>query len=131
MEPTSPAELAPLSHAAWQDILACSVGAPEFEPPVRRRSRRYGVRLGAWRMYFQNGRKLVELRVKLANAALDGVMLLSHEEVPEDIPTVLAFTADDDDEHRLVGEIVHCTSTIGGYKVGIRLHFPDSTDDAR
>jgi hypothetical protein len=131
MESTSPTGMAPLSHVAWQELLACSVGAPEFEPPIRRRSRRYGVRLGAWRMFYQDGHKLVELRVKLANAALEGVMLLSHEAVPEDIPAVLAFTADDDDEHRLVGEIVHCTSTVGGYKVGVRLHFPDSTDDPR
>jgi hypothetical protein len=82
-------------------------------------------------MFFQNGRKLVELRVRLANAALDGVMVLSHEEVPEDIPTLLAFTADNDEEHRLVGEVVHCTSTVGGYKVGIRLHFPVRKYDAR
>jgi hypothetical protein len=131
MEPTAPAGLATLSYKAWQELLACSVSAPEFEPPIRRRARRYGVRLGAWRMLYQNGRKPAELRVTLVNAALDGVMLLSRAEVPENIPTLLAFTADDDEEHQLVGEIVHCTSTVGGYKVGVRLRFPAGGDNAR
>jgi hypothetical protein len=82
-------------------------------------------------MLYQNNHKPVELRVKLANAALDGIMLLSQTAVPEDIPTLLAFTADNDEEHLLIGQIVHCTSTVGGYKVGVRLRFPANTDNPR
>jgi hypothetical protein len=131
MESSSPTEMTPLSRAAWHELLARSVQTPELEPPVRRRCRRYGVHMGSWCILYLSGERPAELRVKLLNAALDGVMVLSREAVPEEIPALLVLTADEDDEHRLIGEIVHCTSTVGGYKVGVRLQFPASMDDAR
>lgn len=124
MQPQSGSQLARLSREAWQALLARSVSAPEFEPPVRRRSRRYGAWLGvAWHILYQKGRKLVELRVKLMNAAPEGVMVLSREEVPECIPVLLTFIADVEQEYLLSGKIQHCTSTVGGYKIGVQLCF--------
>ena len=127
MEPASPTGISPLSRVAWQELLSCCVSAPEFEPPIRRHARRYGIQLGAWRLMYQAGRRLTALRVRLANAAADGVMLLSHADVPDNIPVLLTFTGDRDAEYELVGQVVHCTSTVGGYKVGVRLRFSAGT----
>jgi hypothetical protein len=124
MQPQSPSEMARLSREAWQALLARSVSAPEFEPPVRRRSRRYGAGLGAaWHILYQKGGKLVELRVKLINAAPEGVMVLSREEVPKCVPVLLTFMADAEQECVLRGKIQHCTSTVGAYKIGVQLCF--------
>jgi hypothetical protein len=116
--------MARLSREAWQALLVRSVSAPELEPPVRRRSRRYGVWLGAaWHVAYQKRGKPVELRVKLVNASPEGVMVLSREEVSECIPVLLTFTDDAEQEYLLSGKIQHCTSTVGGYKIGVRLCF--------
>ncbi len=81
-------------------------------------------------MLYLRGNQPTELRVKLLNASADGVMVLTREEVPADISAVMAFNSDDEIEYVLAGDVVHCTSTIGGYKVGIRLRFPIEDDAA-
>lgn len=40
-----------------------------------------------------------------------------------------AFSAAEGDQPE-AGDVVHCTSTVGGYKVGIRLRFPIEDDAA-
>ena len=123
MPSTPRAEMTPLSREAWLELLARCVCEAAFEPPVRRHHRRYVVDLGAWRILYQTGRKPVELRVKLLNAAVDGVMVLSRDEVPEEVPALLTFTADEEEGYLLAGHVVHCTGTVGGYKVGVWLSF--------
>jgi hypothetical protein len=124
MDASTRIRMAPVSRSAWQELLARKVPAPEVEPAVRRRCRRYTVQLGAWCILYLKGLNPTELRVKLLNASLDGVMVLSREEVPENVQVVMAFNGDEEIEYVLAGEGVHCTSTVGGYKVGIRLRFP-------
>jgi hypothetical protein len=129
MQPAPNSQSVPLSRAAWQSLLARCVGEPQMEPLVRRRARRYAVNLGACRALYQGDRKPVELHVKLLNASQSGVMVMSRAKVPANIPVLLAFTPDIGEEYLLAGEIVHCTDTIGGYKVGIRLRFPVLPED--
>ncbi len=132
MQPTSSSKTAPLSRGAWADLLARGIQTPETEPPVRRRSRRYVAALGtAWRVLYQKGPKVVELRGKLINASAEGLMLLCRTEVPLRVPAIVAFTGVAEDEYTLAGEIRHCTGTVGGYKVGVRLCFPDADPQGR
>jgi hypothetical protein len=121
-----------LSREVWIDLLARAIQAPQTEPPVRRRSRRYNVCLGgAWRLVYQKAGRLVELGVRLLNASADGVMLLCRSEVPVRIPAVVAFTSAAEGEYMLTGEVRHCTSTVGGHKVGVQLHFAPATEGCR
>jgi hypothetical protein len=124
VQSTSDNKATPLSRKAWVDLLSQGVRAREFEPPVRRRNRRYAAAVGtAWRIRYQKGVKVIELRGKLTNASAEGVMLVCRTEVPVRVPVVVAFTSVAEDEYALSGEIRHCTSTVGGYKVGVRLRF--------
>jgi hypothetical protein len=127
MQPMSGIKTAPLSRKAWMALLARGIRTPQVEPPVRRRSRRYAAALGtAWRILCRKGHKNVELRATLMNASAEGVMLVCRTEVPAYVPVFIAFTSVAEEECALAGEVRHCTSTIGGYKVGVRLRFPDS-----
>lgn len=128
MDTSTRIRLAPASRSAWRELLARQVPTPELEPPVRRRARRHAIHLGACSVLYRKDHRPIELRVKLMNASPDGVMVLSREAVPEDIAAVVAFSGDRDTEYVLVGDVVHCTSTVGGYKIGIRLRF-QITDD--
>ncbi len=125
MHPAQTSPAAPLTRDQWQELLTGSLPGSELEPPVRRRCRRYGVNLGTWRLVYLRETRPAELRVTLLNAALDGLMTRSREELPERVSVVLVLTTADDVEHRLLGEVVHCTGTVGGYKVGIRLRFAE------
>jgi hypothetical protein len=117
-----------VSRDAWQTLLSQHIATPEFEPPVRRGQRRYGVPLGSWRLLLHDKEdRPVEVRATLLNASLAGVMLLSRRELPENIPVLLAF-CDGEQEYVLTGAIVHCTSTVGGHKVGVRLRFPEAPE---
>jgi hypothetical protein len=127
MQPASRTEMM-LSREAWTDLLTHGSRAPEVEPPVRRRSRRYGAAaLGTgWRILHQKGHKALELRGKLTNASAEGVMLFCRSEVPRHAPVLVAFTSFAGDECAVGGEVRHCTGTVGGYKVGVQLHFSDA-----
>ena len=132
MQFTLPGKTTPLSRKAWMELLARGIRAPEAEPPVRRRSRRYAAALGsAWRVSFRKGPKVVELRGKLLNASAGGVMILCRTAVPMCVPVLVAFTSVAEDEYTLGGEIRHCTSTVGGYKIGVRLCFPHADPQSR
>lgn len=132
MQPTLSVKTTPLSRQAWADLLARGIRAPETEPHVRRRSRRYAAALGAaWRILYQKGPKVVELRGKLINASAGGVMLLCQTELPMNTPALVAFTSVAENEYTLGGQVRHCTSTVGGYKVGIRLCFPAANPRGR
>lgn len=130
MPAASCAEVTELSREAWMALLAKGVCGAQFEPPVRRKHRRYPVDLGSWRLLYHRYRKPFELRVKLLNAAPSGVMVLSREVVPEKADVLLAF-GHGDKMHVLSGHVVHCTSTVGGHKVGVKLSFAPSGHPAR
>jgi hypothetical protein len=119
-----PPGLIPLTREDWQAVLSQHVPAPEIEPPVRRGQRRYGVPLGGWRLLFHDRENhALEVRGTLRNASPTGVMLVCRQELSTNTPVLLAFN-DGERECVLTGEIAHCTSTIGGHKVGVRLRFP-------
>lgn len=131
MQPRLGTKAARLSRAAWTDLLGRGIRTPEVEPAVRRRGRRYGAAVGtAWRILYQKANKVVERRGKLLNASAGGLMMLCQKEVPISAAVAVVFTSVAEDECLLSGEVRHCTSTVGGYKIGLRLHFADPDPQA-
>ena len=112
-----------LSQEAWRVLLSQHIVVPEVEPPVRRLQRRYCLLWGSWRLHYHGpGGEPVEASTLLLNAALAGVMVRSRRELPLNLAVVLTFCADDQ-ECALPGVVAHCTETVGGFKLGIRLRF--------
>jgi hypothetical protein len=120
---TVPPDLPVLSRSAWRDVLFRHIDVTESEVHWRRRCRRYAVRFGTWRLLFHNEQGIpVTARVRLLNASADGAMLMSREVIPECIPVLLVYR-DEEEDCALMGEVMHCTSTVGGHKVGVELRF--------
>ncbi len=112
-----------LTRSAWREVLFRHVSGIELEPIWRRRGRRYAVGFGIWRLLYHNHQRLpMSTRVHLLNASADGLMLMCREEVPERGPVLLAYR-DGEDNFVLAGEVMHSTSTVGGHKIGVALHF--------
>ena len=112
----------PVRRNDWLKLLAGLVGS-EFEPPVRRRARRYGLTVAGCRLlhHTKHGRPTAT-RAWLMQVSAGGVMILCEAEVPPGAPVILECPL----PKRpivLTGKVVHCTSTVGGNKIGIQLAF--------
>ena len=60
----------------------------------------------------------------LVYASQEGVMVKNRGRIPARTPVWMEITLADD-VFALLGQVAHCTQTVGGYKVGIELQFPD------
>ncbi len=118
-----PEQFATLPRDRWLEILSRCV-RPEVEPPVRRKSRRYGVEFGVARLLYQEDDVPVERTAPLRDISPDGLMVKSHKRIRVGTPVWLTVTLEDT-TFALVGRVAHSTQTVGGYKVGIQLHFPE------
>jgi hypothetical protein len=76
-------------------------------------------------LYHRAG-KPARIRVRLMDAAPDGLMLLLLRQAPvaTGLPVLLTLDTDEGENAVLMGVVMHCTSTVGGYKVGVRLQLP-------
>lgn len=122
-------QLKPVRRSKWCDLIDRTFAA-ESEPPVRREARRYSVEFGEVRMVFvledENGDPTgpQAISTPLMQVASDGLMVRGHREIP--IGTQMAMeVAFEGVEVVLLGKIAHCTNTVGGYKIGISLEFPE------
>jgi hypothetical protein len=80
--------------------------------------------LGSLELAFERGGRPLKRTGKLLNASVDGVLVMQHERIA-DGTIVLMQLMFHDGQIRLLGHVVHCTETVGGYKVGIGLQFAD------
>lgn len=112
-----------ISRERWQRILTRYV-TPEFEPPIRRHSRRHGVEFGVVRLQYQENGESIDRTVTLLQVSEGGVMVRSHKPIKSRIRLRMDITLENDTVS-LSGQVSHCTQTVGGYKVGIELSFRD------
>ncbi len=126
MQIPTPTGVALLTRGAWRRLLARQVRCAEVEPPVRRRQRRYRTPFGTWHLLYHRAGKPARIRVRLMDAAPDGLMLLLLRQAPvaTGLPVLLTLDTDEGENAVLMGVVMHCTSTVGGYKVGVRLQLP-------
>lgn len=115
--------LTTLSRRRWLGILSKHVTS-EIEPPIRRGSRRYGIEFGAARLRYQQDGESIDRTVQLLQISAAGVMVKNRGRVQPHTPVWMEITLADD-VFSLLGQVAHCTQTVGGYKVGIELQFPD------
>jgi hypothetical protein len=116
-------QLTTVSRERWQEILSQYV-TPEIEPPIRRKTRRYGVEFGVVRLLYEENGDSAERIVSLLQASTDGMMIKNHKPIRTRTRLCMELTLGDDTVS-LRGHVAHCTQTVGGYKVGIELEFAD------
>ncbi len=110
----------PMRRDDWLKLLAGLVGS-EFEPPVRRRTRRYPLKVAGCRLLHHNKHgRATATRAWLMQVSAGGVMILCEAEVPRGAPVLLECPLPRG-PIVLTGQVVHCTSTVGGNKIGIQL----------
>ena len=75
-------------------------------------------------MTFESMGRREERTAALLNASGGGLMLRSHEELPAGTKVLLRLPHADQ-LLEVAGRIMHSTTTVGGFKLGILLDFPD------
>lgn len=122
--PNPPDELSVIERNRWCDVIAQHV-QPELEPPVRRRARRYGIEFGLARLRDPNASASVPCTATVLQVSEFGLMLRNHEELAKGAEIWIEVLLGDE-TCSLYGVVRHCTETIGGYKIGVELFFPDA-----
>ncbi|MEE8170150.1 MAG: PilZ domain-containing protein [Phycisphaerae bacterium] len=123
MTPDSQTKAQPLTFAQWKRILARIV-APEFERNMNRKFRRYAVP-GEVTAHFVKEDREYKRSWPLLEVSAEGITAKAFDEIPSDTRVTIELDFDDQ-PHLLTGTVVHCTETLGGHKIGIRLDFPDN-----
>lgn len=119
--------LRPISQSEWLEMMSRHI-APEQEPAIRRGDQRYNVDGMVTLALINADRHGLQTAVRtmpLIQVSESGVMVRSPSRLGED--TVVGMQAYlGDDTFALLGRVMHCTETIGGYKVGIQLAFMEA-----
>ena len=108
------------TREAWEKMLA-AYPSPAIDEH-RREETRYESDLGNAALAFESESRPVLLRGRVLNAASNGVLLRLRERIRPATEVLLRLTLVQG-EATLVGQVVHCTPTVGAYKVGIQLLF--------
>jgi len=111
-----------LTFREWSKILSKTVSAA-IESNVKRRFRRYAVS-GETRGEYQYDDQQFKRSWPLLEVSAHGLTLKSHEELPSGAMLKIQVNFDGN-WYPLRGRIVHSTCCLGGFKVGIKLIFPD------
>ena len=117
-----PEQLASVAHGRWLEIVSRYV-SPETEPPVRRKYRRYGM-VGVAQLSYQEDARPLTCTLSVLQISAEGLMLRSHKALPVGTPVQMEVTLEDE-PLPLVGWVRHTTQTVGGYKIGVELQFPE------
>ena len=114
-----------ISQEQWREIVA-GYAEPHEEPKVRRTARRFPVSYGRVKLLFvlecAGVRRPQRWDAALLQLSDHGLMVRTERELPAYIGVAVQVALEDETATAL-GRVVHCTSTIGGYKVGIELSF--------
>ena len=114
------------SRSKWQEIIAscCSDETDEY----RRGDERRPASSAAVRLAFHSNGRPVQQTSRILNVSPSGLMIRHNQRL--DSGTSMVLQADLHGEAILLhGRVVHCTSTVGGYKIGIELRFADDGAD--
>ena len=104
----------------WQRFLRRAV-APVYKPDVKRETPRYAYQ-GEAKLFMEENGEWHTRWLSLLNISLDGVTAKGNTELPMGVKVFLEMNPEGT-PFVVRGEIVHCTTTVGGYKIGIKLEF--------
>jgi hypothetical protein len=126
MDASQRTEYQPVTAKQWTQLVT-QHGAGRALSLLRRRQPRYHVQ-GPTRVAFSRHAGSSEASnahtCSVLDVSEDGVMLRSREQVPLD--TLLAIELYFGDQIITVfGTVVHCTQTVGAFKIGVKLRFDE------
>lgn len=109
-----------ITEEFWERFLSRTV-EPQFKPDVKREVPRYPYQ-GEAKLIIERGDEGGTRRLSIVNISLEGITAKGNSEIP--IGTNAFVELNPEGEPFLMrGEIVHCTETLGGFKIGIKLIF--------
>ena len=106
----------------WREVL--SQYADVEQRGQRRNNERYYIALGSVKLAFEENGASVERTGRVLNASDGGLMIKQYQDIPSDTQLQIEATIGEE-SFALAGRVAHCTQTVGGFKVGIELKFPD------
>lgn len=106
----------------WREVL--SPYADPEESGHRRNDERYYIALGSVKLVFEENGAPVERTGRVLNASDGGLMIKQYQDIPSNTQLQIEATIGEE-SFALAGRVAHCTQTVGGFKVGIELEFPD------
>jgi hypothetical protein len=112
-----------ITREGWLYILSRHV-SPQSEPHIKRTSQRHDVESGLARLVYQSDGTLHDYTLSLLQISADGLTVRNHKPIRVGTPVQVEVMLDDDSV-ALTGRVMHCTETIGAYKLGVRLQFPE------
>lgn len=121
MNPT--AQMLPTSRDVWSKVVSAASLA-EMEPKVRRTTRRYSCD-GEIKVSGEIEDEPFRETWILLQVSMTGISARAPREVPDATKVTIRWQWGSQ-ELLLRGRVMHSTQTVGGYKVGVRLDFPDA-----
>ena len=111
-----------LTHEQWNELLTLVV-APELGKNLRRGTRRYPV-MGEAKLTYEKDGKTYRRTFDIINLSRGGMTLKGYDEVKADTLIDCKVTLG---PHvaPVKAKVVHCTGTLGGFKVGVEILFRD------
>ena len=114
-----------ITRELWEQIV--SACRPEQASEYRRKRARRPGTLGPVELAFDQGGRVVVQTGSLLNVSSNGVMIKQREEISSDT-TVMMRATPCGETAVLKGRVIHCTETVGGFKVGVELQFTGEGD---
>lgn len=121
MNPT--AEMLPTSRDEWSRVVSAASLA-EMEPKARRTARRYSCN-GEIKISGEIDNEPFRETWNVLQVSMTGISARAPREIPDATKVAIRWRWESQDLF-LRGRVVHSTQTIGGYKIGVRLDFPDA-----
>lgn len=114
-----------ISQEDWKAIVEAAPAVGEDSPLSLRNETRWFVQTGTVEICYHNPRDEVRsLVARIQNVSDQGLMLRTDDPIPENTPVLMRVELEGESA-LLCGMIRHCSMTVGGYKLGIRLLFDD------
>ena len=126
MSTTQDTKPQPITRDRWTEIVARHA-LPLRKPRLKRRHHRYHT-LGSARLTFMmhsaDREPPVERRCKVTQLSGEGLTLRSPERIPLRTQLAIELCLEELPCH-VSGQVIHCTGTVGAYKVGVALRFAE------
>lgn len=111
----------PMTREVWVEIVS-AISLAEMEPKMRRTTRRYSCD-GEIKVSGVIDDVPFQSTWILMQVSVTGISARAMREIPDRMKVAIRWRWNGQ-EQLLHGRVMHCTQTIGGYKIGLRLDFP-------
>ena len=112
-----------MTRLEWIELLSRNVN-PESENLRYRKQARYAPDFGMATLTLEEEGRAVTVSGRLLNISAKGFMAKIHRRV-DPYTALWAELVVGDETATVIGYVKHATSTVGGYKLGVALKFPD------